>query len=109
MPDSAPVSYHVTTNLGYYVFVNGVKTFKNCLLIDGETTIKYMKSYDKITTIATGVTGASLSDDGDVLYYILEPAGLLCPWVFPGNNTEVFQEIFLTQGLNLHLLCLLHG
>ena len=72
LPDSTPVSYHVTTNLGYYVFVNGVKTFKNCLLIDGETTIKYMKSYDKITTIATGVTGASLSDDGDVLYYILD-------------------------------------
>ena len=36
-----------------------------------------------------------------------------CPWDFPGKNTGVgcyflFQEIFLTQGFNLHLLCLLH-
>jgi len=38
---------------------------------------------------------------------------LLCPWNFPGKNTEVgchflFQGIFLTQGLNLCLLHLLH-
>ena len=34
---------------------------------------------------------------------------LLCPWDFPGKNTGVcchflLQEIFLTQGLNLHFL-----
>ena len=38
---------------------------------------------------------------------------LLCPWTFPGKNTGVgcdffLQGIFLTQGLNLPLLCLLH-
>ena len=38
---------------------------------------------------------------------------LLCPWNFPGKNTEVgchflLQGIFLTERLNLHLLCLLH-
>ena len=38
---------------------------------------------------------------------------LLCPWDSPGKNTGVgchalLQGIFLTQGLNLHLLCLLH-
>ena len=38
---------------------------------------------------------------------------LLCPWNLPGKKTEVgchflLQRIFLTQGLNLHLLCLLH-
>ena len=38
---------------------------------------------------------------------------LLCPWNFPGKNTEVgchflFQGIFLTQGLNPCLLHLLH-
>ena len=37
----------------------------------------------------------------------------LCLWDFPGKNTGVgchflLQGIFLTQGLNLHLLCLLH-
>ena len=35
------------------------------------------------------------------------------PWDFPGKNTGVvchalLQGIFLTQGVNLHLLCLLH-
>ena len=45
--------------------------------------------------------------------YGLQPARLLCPWDSPGKNTGVgchalFQRIFLTQRLNLHLLCLLH-
>ena len=39
----------------------------------------------------------------------LEPGRLLCPWDFPGKNTEVgchslLQGIFRTQGLNLHPL-----
>jgi len=39
--------------------------------------------------------------------------GSFCPWDFPGKNTEVgchflLWGIFPTQGLNLHLLCLLH-
>ena len=43
----------------------------------------------------------------------MEPTRLLCPWNFPGKNTAVgfyflLQEIFPTQGLNLHLLGLLH-
>ena len=38
---------------------------------------------------------------------------LLCLWDSPGKNTRVgchflVQEIFPTQGWNLHLLCLLH-
>ena len=41
------------------------------------------------------------------------PAQALCPWDFPGKDTEVgchalLQEIFPTQGLNPHLLCLLN-
>ena len=40
------------------------------------------------------------------------PARLLCPWDYPGKNTGVGchflpRGIFLTQGLNLRLLCLL--
>ena len=36
-------------------------------------------------------------------------ASLLCPWDYPGKNTEVgchflLQRIFLTQGSNQHLL-----
>ena len=43
----------------------------------------------------------------------LQPTRLLCPWDFPGKNTGVgfcalLQGLFLTQGLNPHLLCLLH-
>ena len=42
-----------------------------------------------------------------------QPARLLCPWDFSGNNTEVscrflLQEIFPTQGSNPPLLHLLH-
>ena len=43
----------------------------------------------------------------------LRPAKLLCPWDSPGKNTGVgchalLQGIFMTQGLNPHLLQLLH-
>ena len=43
----------------------------------------------------------------------LKPSRLLCPWNFPGKDTGVgchalLQGIFLTQGLNPCLLCLLH-
>ena len=43
----------------------------------------------------------------------LRPCGLLCPWDSPGKNTRMgccflLQGIFLTQGLNPRLLCLLH-
>ena len=39
----------------------------------------------------------------------LQPTRFLCPWDFPGKNTEVdchslLQGIFPTQGWNLHLL-----
>ena len=43
----------------------------------------------------------------------LEPTWLLCPWTFLGKNTGVgfhflHQGIFLTEGSNSHLLCLLY-
>ena len=45
--------------------------------------------------------------------YGLQPARLPCPWDSPGKNTRVgchalLQGIFLTQGSNSLLLCLLH-
>ena len=48
-----------------------------------------------------------------LLLYRLRHVSLLCPWESPGKNTGVgyhslLQGIFPTQGLNLHLLCLLH-
>ena len=46
-------------------------------------------------------------------FVTLWPTRLLCPWDFPGKTTGVgchflLQGIFLTHGLNPHLLCLLH-
>ena len=43
----------------------------------------------------------------------LQPTKLLCPWNFSGKNTRtgchfILQGIFLTQGSNLCLLCLLN-
>ena len=43
----------------------------------------------------------------------MEPTRLLCPWDSPSKNTglgyhALLQGIFLTQGLNPHLLSLLH-
>ena len=45
--------------------------------------------------------------------YRLWPTRILCPWNFIGKNTGVgchflLQGIFLTEGSNLHFLCLLH-
>ena len=44
--------------------------------------------------------------------YGLQPTRLLCPWDSSGKNIEdrraILWGIFLTQGLNLHLLHLLH-
>ena len=45
--------------------------------------------------------------------HTLQPTRLLCPWDFPVKNTGVgchalLQRLFLIQGLNPHLLCLLH-
>ena len=41
----------------------------------------------------------------------MQPAGLLCPWDFPGKNTGAgcnfhLQEIFLTQGSNPRVSCI---
>ena len=46
-------------------------------------------------------------------HYGLYPTRLLCPWDSADKNTGVgchalFQEIFPTQGSNLHFLCLLN-
>ena len=45
--------------------------------------------------------------------HALQPTGLLCPWNFSGKITGagcyfLLQGIFLSQGSNQHLLCLLH-
>ena len=58
------------------------------------------------------VKSASVMSDSLRLYGLC-PARLLCPWGFPGRNTGVgchafLQGIFLTQGLNQHILYLLH-
>ena len=64
--------------------------------------------------IITPLSGAqSLSLPDSVRPHGLQPSRLLCPWDSPDKNTGVgchalLQGIFPTQGLNPHLLCLLH-
>ena len=48
-----------------------------------------------------------------VTLWTVQSSRLLCPWNFPGKNTGadchfLLHGIFLTQGTNPHLLCLLH-
>ena len=48
-----------------------------------------------------------------VWLFSISSTRLFCPWNFPGKNTGVgchflLKGIFLTQGSNPHLLCLLH-
>ena len=69
--------------------------------------LKNLKQNYHMCVLSCSVVSNSLQLHG------LYPARLLCPWDFPGKNTGVgchslLQGIFLTQGLNLHLLCLLH-
>ena len=58
------------------------------------------------------ILGHSFVSDS-LLPHGLWPARLLCPWDSLAKNTGggchfLLQGIFLTQGSNLHLLCLLH-
>ena len=69
-----------------------------------------MKITQKHTKICLGVLVANLCP---TLCNPMQLAKLLCPWHSPGENTGVgchslFQGIFLTQGLNPCLLCLLY-
>ena len=61
---------------------------------------------------SAAVLGCSVMSNS-VQHHGLSPARLLCPWDFPGKSIEMgchsfLREIFLDQGSNPHLLCLLH-
>ena len=63
--------------------------------------------------IISSMCAKSLESCQTLWLYGLKPNRLLCPWGSPGKNTGVgcrtlLQGIFLTQGLNPHLLCLLN-
>ena len=63
----------------------------------------YVTYLEHVCMLSCSIVSNSLQLHG------LQPTRLLCPWNFPGKNTEVdchflLQEIFLTQGTNLHLL-----
>ena len=71
------------------------------------------------STLHEGLSGSYMicsvtSVKSDSLWpYTLLPARVLCSWDSPGKNTGMgchflLQGIFLTQGSNPHLLCLLH-
>ena len=67
----------------------------------------FKRFFHKWCTCACSVVSDSLRPPG------LCSSRLLCPWDSPGKNTGVgchflLQGVFLTQGSNLHFLCLLH-
>ena len=60
-----------------------------------------------------GVCGSLVRLSNSLRLHGLQPTRLLCSWNFPGKNywngsPFLLQGIFLTQGWNPHLLCLLH-
>ena len=89
------------------LFVFGIfyVIFSDCSLTMSKTAES--KTSDKGGLLSSSVTSDSLGLFG------LQPTRLLCPWDFSGKSTGMschflLQGIFLTQGLKLHLLCLLH-
>ena len=66
-----------------------------------------------VSSVAAAATANSLQLCPTVRPPRQQSTRLLCPWDSPGKNTGVdchalLQGIVLTQGQNLHLLCLLH-
>ena len=65
----------------------------------------------KFSLIQFNLCCVALVKSNSLWLYGLWPTRLLCPWDPSGKNTRVgclLQRIFPTQGLNPHLLCLLH-
>ena len=67
---------------------------------------------EMVHTLSVACQVTSLMSDS-MQTYGLQPPRLLCQGDSPGKDTGVgcdalLQGIFPTQGLNLHLLCLLH-
>ena len=92
VPETATGTQQVLNNLNYFA------EFHNTLPVG----CAYVLSHFSLTSVSD-----SLQPCG------LQPTRLLCPWDSPGKNTGVgchafLQGIFLTQGSNPSLLCLLH-
>ena len=71
-------------------------------------TLCHVEEFRHIDPVTAAMCVCSVLSDSLWLHG-LQPANLLCPWNFPGKNTGVgcrflLQWIFLTQGLNPHLL-----
>ena len=71
----------------------------------------YKTSRDFMNYEMQNISSSVMSDSSQSHW--LQPSRLLCPWNSPGKNTGVGchalpQGIFLTQGFNLGLLCVLH-
>ena len=98
-PFGCPIGISNQSNKNKFFFF-----FPSCLLRYG---FQIQKCYPYPPSVCACSVCSSLWPHG------LQPTRLLCPWNSPGEKTGVgchllFQGIFLTQGLNLNLLCLLH-
>ena len=78
-----------------------------------KTAFQVSSSQARFATLESPTCMLSCSVVSDSLQpHALPPTRLLCPWNFPGKNTGkvyhfLLPGIFSTQGVNLHLSCLL--
>ena len=98
------------------MFISGVKQSESvihihiCICIYIFQFFSHLGLYRVLNRVSCTICVLSCSAVSNSLWpHGLWPARLLCPWDFPGKNGAVdchflFQGIFLTQGLNPHLL-----
>ena len=106
---TGPYSYHIYLMLVALMYIYNLNLsweFKKCLC----KCLTYHLHLDFRSTCSKCLHECSVTQSCPILWpYGLQLSKLLCPWNFPGKNTGagchfLLQGIFLTQGLNPHLL-----
>ena len=106
---TGPYSYHIYLMLVAPMYIYNLNLsweFKKCLC----KCLTHHLHLDFRSTCSKCLHECSVAQSCPILWpYGLQPSKLLCPWNFPGKNTGtgchfLLQGIFLTQGLNPHLL-----
>ena len=104
---SRRVGHNCATELNFLVGTQPIKSHGLCLLQSSQLPLPLSKSS------LFPLPCWDLQVDRYGLSSVAQSRPTLCPWNSSGKNTWVgchflHQGIFLTQGLNPHLLCLLH-
>ena len=105
-PSSEPAAEHPAAVVTRLLYQSSL-----CLPLRRTLVVALRAHQDKPGCVCSVLSCSVVSDS--VRPYGWWPTRLLCPWDSPGRNTGVgchflLQGVFLTQGLNQHLLHLLH-